>query len=1042
MPFEITVSPHFLTWLHDARISLAFSTYQTNRLFLVGLKPDGSLSTFERLFDRPMGLCAHDDGLLMATRWQIWDLRNALPPGAEHDGYDRLYVPRTAHTTGEVDAHDIAVDAAGRITFVNTLYSCLATVSREASFAPVWKPPFISELAAEDRCHLNGLAMQDGAPRYVTAVSRSDIAAGWRDRRGDGGVLFDVTTDRPVLTGLSMPHSPRLHQGRLWLQNAGTGELGFADLAAGTFMPVAFCPGFMRGLAFAGDFAVVGLSKPRRQRAFDGLALDARLRAKDAEAMCGLWVIDTRTGKLAHWLKLEETVVELYDVQVLPGARRPMALGFQSDEIRRLISIRLPDRVAFDPLGSDILATDGGTTADMTGQLSLPARPPAAAPQRPADYQRANQLARVGRYAEAAEAYQRVLAEQPGFVNAWLNLGSCRWQLGQADEAITCYRAALTIDPNSALALTNLAKALRTQGRVSEALTHYLAALKLKPEDVSLLNELGLTFYEDGRLDRAGAMFQRAIELDPNNAEAHNNLAGVHKLNQNLDDALKLHKRAVEIQPDFFVALENIGKIHEDRHETAEARTAYRRALRAKADPLLELHAELLCPPVFPDAAALDDYRARAEAALDARMGQIIAVAPERAQSSRGEPPFDWAYHGRNNRALKKKYARMFVLADPTGGPPAIGRRPAGAIHVCFVVTPSHEGVFMRCMRGIINQLDPARFQVTLACSRAAEDVLRRGVTRADARYLRMPLRFDQMAAQLRAARPDVLYYWEVGTDSSNFFLPFLRLAPVQCTGWGWPDTSGAPELDYHLSSDALTEPGDETQFTEVLARLPHLPAYFYRSPIPDTLRRNWLVGLAAQSGAHRSDGATLYVCPQNLRKAHPDIDAMVGGVLRGDPNGLALFVDDPQPAMGRLLRERWKRALPDVESRIILLPRLSPDDYFAAVGAADVVLDTPHFGGSNTSYDALSAGTPVVTLPGAFPRGRYTAALYRTLGVSDGIADSPEDYVEIALALGTDPAYRDELRRAILERAGAIFERPESVTQLETFFEHAVART
>jgi len=223
---EFIASRYFLSWLHDARISLAFTTYQTNRLFLIGLKDDGTLSVFERRFDRPMGLCATSERLHLATRWQLWELVNALPPGVTHQGYDRVYVPRRAHTTGDLDVHDVVIDGAGRIVFVNTLYSCLATVSERYSFTPLWKPPFVSRLAPEDRCHLNGVALAEGTPAYVTAVSRSDVAAGWRDRRHAGGLVVDVDDDEIVTESLSMPHSPRVYRERLWVLNSGAGEIG------------------------------------------------------------------------------------------------------------------------------------------------------------------------------------------------------------------------------------------------------------------------------------------------------------------------------------------------------------------------------------------------------------------------------------------------------------------------------------------------------------------------------------------------------------------------------------------------------------------------------------------------------------------------------------------------------------------------------------------------------------------------------------------------------------------------------------------------
>ena len=338
-PLRVRHSSHFLSWLHESRLSLLFTTYQTNRLFLVGLKEEGRLSVFERLFDRPMGLYASSERLYLSTRWQLWQFDNALAEGETRDGFDRLYVPRIAHTTGALDVHDVTVDADGRVIFVNTRHSCLATLSERHSFKPLWKPPFISKLAPEDRCHLNGLGMNEGRPGFVTAVSRSDVVSGWRERREAGGCLIDVETGELVLDDLSMPHSPRFHRGRWWVLNSGSGELGFVDADAGRFEPVAFCPGFLRGLAFAGHHAIVGLSKPRKEQAFSGLALDDRLRDKDADARCGLWVIDVERGEVAHWLELEGVVVELFDVQTLDDVERPTALGLRSDEIQRLITI-------------------------------------------------------------------------------------------------------------------------------------------------------------------------------------------------------------------------------------------------------------------------------------------------------------------------------------------------------------------------------------------------------------------------------------------------------------------------------------------------------------------------------------------------------------------------------------------------------------------------------------------------------------------------------------------------------------------------------
>jgi uncharacterized protein (TIGR03032 family) len=336
---EVHASRQFPNWLAEQRLSLAFTTYQAGKLFLVGLQPDGRLSIFERSFNRCLGLWTDGRTLWLSTLFQLWRLENYLPAGQTHQGYDRLYVPQAAHTTGDIDIHDVAVDASGRLIFVNTLFGCLATVSERHSFQPLWQPPWQTRLAAEDRCHLNGLALEEGRPRYVSAVSRSDVTDGWRERRRDGGVVVDVQDNHIVAEGLSMPHSPRVHQGQLWLLQSGTGFFGRVDARRGAFEPVAFCPGYLRGLAFHGSFAIVGLSLPRRERTFAGLALDDELAKRQAEPWCGLHVIDLRSGDVVHWLRLEGVVQELYDVAVLPGVVRPTAVGLVSDEIRRTLTI-------------------------------------------------------------------------------------------------------------------------------------------------------------------------------------------------------------------------------------------------------------------------------------------------------------------------------------------------------------------------------------------------------------------------------------------------------------------------------------------------------------------------------------------------------------------------------------------------------------------------------------------------------------------------------------------------------------------------------
>jgi uncharacterized protein (TIGR03032 family) len=336
---EVSWSVGLLDWLARSHLSLAFTTYQSSKLFLVGWSPDGRPGLAECSYERCMGLWGDGQTLWLSELCQLWRLENVLQPGQLHGPYDRLYVPRVGYTVGNLDVHDVAVEASGRPVFAVTSFNCLATVSDRDNFTPLWCPPFITRLVKEDRCHLNGIAVDGGRARFVTVVARSDRADGWREQRRDGGCVLEVPSGRVVAAGLSMPHSPRLHRGRLWVLDSGTGRLGSIDPAQGRFEPLAFCPGYLRGLAFAGDYAVVGLSRPRHEQTFAGLELERNLRAKGTEARCGLSVIDLRSGAEAHWLRLEGEVSELYDVVVLPGVVRPTALGFVREDVRRIISV-------------------------------------------------------------------------------------------------------------------------------------------------------------------------------------------------------------------------------------------------------------------------------------------------------------------------------------------------------------------------------------------------------------------------------------------------------------------------------------------------------------------------------------------------------------------------------------------------------------------------------------------------------------------------------------------------------------------------------
>ncbi|MGB0508217.1 MAG: TIGR03032 family protein [Pikeienuella sp.] len=334
-----SMSPGLVPWLARSKGVLALTSYQSGKFYLIGRNPKGGLLVDERLFQHAMGIAVDGKRLILATQASLVEMVSSLASSQRaNEIYDACFVPRRVHITGTLDAHDVGIDKQGKPVFVATGYNCLAQLSETHNLKPIWKPSFVSKIIGEDRCHLNGLAMEDGEPAYVTAVSKSDTIDGWRDRRYEGGVLIDVKTNKVLAKGLSMPHSPRVHQGQLYVLNSGTGGLLRVDRSTGETEEIAFCPGFVRGLSFHNDFAIVGLSRPRYKR-FEGLALDQRLADADSEPWTGIQIINLKTGAVAEWFRIDGAIAEVYDTGFVPDVTCAMSLSLGAGELARFITV-------------------------------------------------------------------------------------------------------------------------------------------------------------------------------------------------------------------------------------------------------------------------------------------------------------------------------------------------------------------------------------------------------------------------------------------------------------------------------------------------------------------------------------------------------------------------------------------------------------------------------------------------------------------------------------------------------------------------------
>ncbi len=338
---QFHLSPAFADWLRGTGGSFVLSTYQSGLIIFLGVNEEGLPYFMDRAVGTAMGLAIDQNRLWFAARDQVWRFSNVGPASLAGANYQAVYMPRSGYMIGNSDAHDVLADVSFRgrhydFLYANTEFSCIAAPDEHYSFVPVWKPDFISALAAEDRCHLNGICDRDGELRYASICGKSDTALGWKLKQTGGGFIIDLKTDEIVCEGLSMPHSPRWHQGKLWVLNSGEGEMGYVDFETRRLVVVSHCTGFARGLCFVGNMAVVGLSKLRPESIdFPGTNLASNLKERKTPQRTGLQIFNTATGDLSHWVAMQGSITELYDIVFLPKISRPYSPGFREPQLHQ-----------------------------------------------------------------------------------------------------------------------------------------------------------------------------------------------------------------------------------------------------------------------------------------------------------------------------------------------------------------------------------------------------------------------------------------------------------------------------------------------------------------------------------------------------------------------------------------------------------------------------------------------------------------------------------------------------------------------------------
>jgi uncharacterized protein (TIGR03032 family) len=462
-PLRSVHTTSFPALLSQLGISLIVSTYQAGKLVL--LRADGdTLNTHFRLFSKPMGMAVDAQGrIAIGTGSQIWAFHNVpaaapkLDPVGKHDA---CFLPRTMHVTGDIDIHEMAWGREG-LWFINTRFSCLCTLDADHSFVPRWRPPFVSAYAPEDRCHLNGLELVDGEPKYVTALGTTDTPGGWRDHKAHGGIVMDTTCNEVLAAGLSMPHSPRWYRDQLWVLESGNGSLATVDVATGALTTVAKLPGFTRGIDFYGPLAFIGLSQVRESAVFSGIPLTERL----TERLCGVWVVNLDSAEIVAFLQFEDAVQEIFAVQVFPGIRFPELLIEENTVLKT--AYVLPDEALAEVAFSEVTPSEAeqcfqaGLQAYQSGQLADAVqhyqRGLALNPQQmTARYQLGVILVDLQQWQAGIEQLTQVVAERPDHGEAHNSLGVAYLKLANRDQAKWHFERAIALNPNLHLARNNL----------------------------------------------------------------------------------------------------------------------------------------------------------------------------------------------------------------------------------------------------------------------------------------------------------------------------------------------------------------------------------------------------------------------------------------------------------------------------------------------------------------------------------------------------------------------------------------------------------
>ncbi|MBC7541448.1 MAG: tetratricopeptide repeat protein [Candidatus Sericytochromatia bacterium] len=643
---------------------------------------------------------------------------------------------------------------------------------------------------------------------------------------------------------------------------------------------------------------------------------------------------------------------------------------------------------------------------------------------------------KYGRAQDATTCFEKALMAQPQRADLWSLRAESLMALGQPDAAVQSLCRALVLAPGDAKGHNNLGVILVSQGKFDEAVASFRRAVRLDPDYLVALNNLGQALDEQNRRHTGEPTDQAAEVQAPSDAVAAFQQATALYSLKRYNEAIVQLELATSLDPSYIDAWTNLGLAWAECNQPEKAIPCFERSLALRENAGIRL-AMATVLPIMPDSTeAIAFWRARYMAELQQLQATGVRLADPVGEVLTAS--FYLAYHGAADRPFQEALAAYFrsACARLSWVAPHCHRSmplasQGGKIRIGIVsahLWPGHT--IGKLNGGFLQHLDRSRFTVSYVCTgrQTAEAVSMAGQA-DDALWLAGDL--TTMQGQVAERQFDVLFYTDIGMDVITYFLAFARLAPVQCVTWGHPVTTGLPNMDYFLSSAALETPDAQRHYTERLVLLHGLPTCYQQ---PD--------GEAVEVDRNRFGFAPdwhVYACPQSLFKFHPGADSLWAAILRSDPAGRFVVIESDESAVTQALQQRWLAAFPDVYERVVFLPRQSGPAFRVLLASVDVLLDTPYFGGGNTSLEATSLGTPIVTCPGPLMKTRVTQAIYQRMGSTETVAATSEEYVALAIRLGTDADWRTQVSQRLIADRHLLFGDLAVVRELERFFGAAV---